>query len=76
MNEFDAQLKALVALNDRVQGLLEDGFHVLVNYKDQNLCLVKLIHHNGKRITVKLDRKSGELSQYSNNVLVFFAKMY
>lgn len=68
MNDFDRKLKGLAALNERVQGFIQDGYHVLINYKDDVVCLVKLRHHNGNRIVVKLDHRSGELSQYTNNI--------
>lgn len=75
MNDFDRKLKGLAALNERVQGFLIDGYHILINYKDKNLCLVKLRHHNGNRIILKLDFHNGELSQHTNNIKNFNQKV-
>lgn len=75
MNEFDRKLKGLAALNERVQGFLQDGYHILINFKDDRLCLVKLRHHNGNRIILKLDYQSGELSQLTNNVKCYHQKV-
>lgn len=76
MNEFDRKQKGLAALNERLQGFLQDGYHVIISYKDETLCLVKLRHHNGNRITIKLDIPSGELSQLTNHIKVFHQKVY
>lgn len=75
MTDFDRKQKGLAALNERLQGFLQDGFHVIVSYKDEQLCLVKLRHHNGNRISLKLDIPNGELSQFTNNIKVFNQKM-
>lgn len=75
MNDFDRKQKGLAALNERLQGFLEDGYHIIINYKDDGLCLVKLRHHNGNRIIIKLDRQSGILSQLTNNIEVFNQKV-
>lgn len=76
MNDFDRKLKGLAALNERLQGFLQDGYHVVVNFKDDTLCLIKLRHHNGNKITLKLNIPSGELSQLTNHVKVFSQKVY
>lgn len=76
MNEFDKKLKGLAAFDERLQGLLKDGYHIMISYKDDVLCFVKLRHHNGNRITLKLDIPSGELSQLTNHIKVFHQKMY
>lgn len=75
MNDFDRKLKGLVALNERVQGFLEDGYHILINFNDDGVCLVKLRHHNGNRIVLKLEYQSGILSQLTNNVKCFHQKV-
>lgn len=74
-NVFDRKQKGLAALNERVQGFLNDGYHIIINYKDDVLCLVKLRHHNGNRITLKLDMVSGELSQLTNNIRNYHQKV-
>lgn len=76
MNEFERKLKGLAALQERVQGFLGDGYHILIDYKDDAVCLVKLRHHNGNRIVVKIDYRNGELSQYTNNVRNYTHKVY
>lgn len=75
MNDFDRKQKALNALAERVQGLLKDGYHIMVKYQDESLCLIKLRHHNGNRITLKLYITSGELSQLTNHIPVFSQKV-
>lgn len=74
-NDFDRKLKGLCALNERTQGLLKDGYHIIINYKDDVVCLVKLRHHNGNRIVLKLDYESGYLSQLTNNVKNYHNKV-
>lgn len=71
MNGFDIKMKGLALLNNRVQDLLQDGYHVIINYKSDDLCLVKLRHHNGNRIVVKYNAVDGILSQHTNNIEVF-----
>lgn len=66
--DFDLKMKALAALNERVQGFLNDGYHVIIDYNDDTLRFVKLRHHNGNRIVVKLDITNGILSQYTNHI--------
>lgn len=75
MNDFDRKQKGLAALSERVQGFLSDGYHVLINYKDDHTCLVKLRHHNGNRILLKLDFESGYLSQLTNNIRNYHQKV-
>lgn len=75
MNDFDRKQKGLAALSERVQGFLQDGYHILINFKDERICLVKLRHHNGNRILLKIDFESGELSQFTNNVRCYHQKV-
>lgn len=75
MNDFDRKQKGLAALNERVQGFLQDGYNILINYKDDRICLVKLKHHNGNSIVVKIDLESGILSQLTNNVRNYHQKV-
>lgn len=74
MDNID-KLKGLCALNERVQSLLEDGYHILFHYKADDLELVKLRHHNGNRIVLKLTFCDGILSQRTNQVPTFHAKV-
>lgn len=69
------QVKGLAALNQRVQDLLKDGYHIIVQFHDEQLCLVKLRHHNGNRIVLKLDYRSGYLSQLTNSVRCYNHKV-
>lgn len=60
--------KGLELLNQRVQDLLADGYNIVINYKDDSLCLVKLKHHNGNRITLKFHILDGTITQCTNNI--------
>lgn len=70
------KLKCLAAFIERQQGLLQDGYHVLVNYTSDTLCMTKLRHHNGNRITLKLDMMDGILSQRTNNIENYRQKVH
>lgn len=67
--------KGLAAFSERLQGFLLDYYHIQVKYEDADLCLVKLYHHNGNRITLKYLRKESRVVQYTNNIRVFDQKM-
>lgn len=75
MMQNDRLYKGLAAFNERVQGLLSDGYHILIEHKDDTICLTKLRHHNGNRIILKLDYKSGILSQHTNNIQCYHHKV-
>lgn len=64
------QFKTLAAYNDRLQGFLQDGYHIIVTYNDDTLVMAKLRHHNGNRITLKLYVRQGRIVQYTNNVTI------
>lgn len=70
------RLKCLAAFLERQQGLLDDGYRIVVNYTSDTLCLTKLRHHNGKCITLKLDVMDGILSQRTNNSENYRQKVY
>lgn len=74
MDKID-KLKGLCALNERVQSLLNDGYHILFHYKSDDLQMVKLRHHNGNRIVLKLTFSDGILSQRTNHIPTFHAKV-
>lgn len=59
-------LKALVALSDRLQGFLEDGYQIQLEYKSQDLYFYKLVHNNGNRITLKYNVITRTISQSTN----------
>lgn len=67
----DFQLKALAAYNERVQGLLNDGFIVMFSYHDETLVFVKLVHRNGNRVAVSLNITNGRIKQDTNGKIVF-----
>lgn len=73
---FDYKQKGLELLNQRVQDLLEDGYHIVINFKDNSLCLVKLRHHNGNRITLAFHILDGTITQRTNNIQVYSHKVY
>lgn len=75
-NRLANQSKAHAAFMERLHGLLEDGFHTNVSYTCKEFTMYKLRHHNGNRVTLKLDYRNGELSQFTNNINVFTKKMY
>lgn len=67
----ELQLKALAAFNERVQGLLNDGFIVMFSYHDETLVFVKLVHRNGNRVAVSLNLTNGRIKQDTNGKIVF-----
>ena len=68
MCSSDDRIKCLAALTERVQGFLDDGYHIIINYKSDDLCLVKLRHHNGNRIQLTLRLNDRILEQTTNHV--------
>lgn len=76
MSSFDKQMKARQILADRVAGFLQDGYHILFDYKDSSLVFVKLTHNNGNRITLKLHLDDGTLSQSTNHVQNYCETLY
>lgn len=70
------KMRGLELLNQRVQDLLADGYHIVINYKDNSLCLVKLRHHNGNRITLAFHILDGTITQRTNNIQVYSHKVY
>lgn len=67
----DLQLKALAAYNERVQGLLNDGFIKMFSYQDETLIYVKLVHRNGNRIAVSFNVTDGRIKQETNGKTVY-----
>ena len=59
----ELSLESLAALNLRVQGFLQDGYWIVLNYKANDLCVVRLRHHNGNIITLKLSADDGVIRQ-------------
>lgn len=70
------KMRGLELLNQRVQDLLEDGYYIVINYKNNSLCLVKLRHHNGNRITLAFHILDGTITQRTNNIQVYSHKVY
>ena len=71
MEHSERYNKGLAIFSKRVQDLLQDGYHIVVHFKDNSLCLVKLRHHNGNKITIKYNYPEGIVTQRTNNVLNF-----
>lgn len=76
MRQNNANLKGLSILYQRVEDLKKDGYDIITNYQDNNLCIVKLRHRNGKRITLKYSAENGIVSQSTNNVQNFSNKVH
>lgn len=68
-------IKALAAFNERVQGLLDDGYHKIIDYDSSDLAMVKLRHHNGNRIIIRLYKNECRIIQHTNNVLNYTCKV-
>lgn len=75
MNTQLKDLKALVALSDRLQGFLEDGYQIQLEYKSQDLYFYKLVHHNGNRITLKYNVITRTISQSTNGQQTYESKV-
>ena len=60
--------KGLALLAERVQALLEDGYHVLFQFKSDDLAMVSLRHHNGNRITLKFTTNDYTITQQTNHI--------
>lgn len=73
---FGMKLKGLELLNQRVQDLLADGYHIVINYEDNCLRMIKLRHHNGNRITLLFHILDGTITQRTNNIQVYSHKVY
>lgn len=61
--------KGLALLAERVQALLGDGYHVLYQFKSDELAMVSLRHHNGNRITLKFTTNDYTITQRTNNII-------
>lgn len=75
MRQNNAYLKGLSILYQRMEDLKKDGYDIIANYQDNNLCLIKLRHRNGNRITLKYSATDGVVSQSTNNVKNFSNKV-
>lgn len=61
--------KGLALLAERVQALLGDGYHVLFQFKSDDLAMVSLRHHNGNRITLKFTSNDYTITQQTNHII-------
>lgn len=66
MVQFDSKMKCLVALSERIQGFIDDGYQTIFDYHDNNLTYWKLRHRNGNIISIKLDLVDGIITQCTN----------
>lgn len=71
----NSTIKGLATLEQRVQDLRKDGYHVLFHYESKELHMYKLRHHNGNRIVLKLTFNDGILSQRTNHILTHYEKV-
>lgn len=75
MNDYDRFLKGLFILSNRVESLLKEGYQVMFQYKQKDLCLIKMCHKNGNIIILKLKFPDGILLQHTNGKRKFEAKV-
>lgn len=68
-------LKSLAAFGERVQGLIKDGYKVYLSANVDNVEIIKLVHRNGKRITLKYSYNNATYSQFVNGKQVYCSKM-
>lgn len=61
--------KGLALLAERVQALLKDGYHLVIQFKDDDLAIVCLRHHNGNRITLKFTTNDYTITQQTNHII-------
>lgn len=66
MVQFDSKMKCLVALSERIQGFLDDGYQTIFDYHDNCMTYWKLRHRNGNIISIKLNMVDGIITQYTN----------
>lgn len=69
MKDVKRYRKGLALLAERVQALLGDGYHVLHQFKDDDLAMVSLRHHNGNRITLKFTTNDYTITQQTNRII-------
>lgn len=74
--QSDNYQKGLALFSQRVQALLSDGYHVVVKYEDDDLCIAKLRHHNGNHIILKFNVGEGIISQFTNHIQTYRYKVY
>ena len=66
MVNFDSKMKCLVALSERIQGFLDDGYQTIFDYHDNYMTYWKLRHRNGNIISIKLNLIDGIITQCTN----------
>lgn len=66
MLPFESKMKCLVALSERVQGFLDDGYQTMFDYHYKDMVCYKLRHNNGNIIFLKLNLVDGILTQCTN----------
>lgn len=71
----EPRCRGLSVLVERVRSLKQDGYHVIVESTTETCSIVKLRHHNGNRVLLKLDYQDGFLSQFTNNILRYHQKV-
>ena len=71
MNTINYQDKALASLQNRLQGLLEDGYFITYSYDNYESIIRFLRHKNGNRVLLSYNIKDGTIAQYTNGKKVF-----
>lgn len=66
MVNFNSKMKCLVALSERIQGFLDDGYQIIFDYQDNYMTYWKLRHRNGNIISIKLNMVDGIITQCTN----------
>lgn len=66
MTNEQRNLRLSYAFSSRVLDLLEDGYHIYLEFRNEDFRMVKMRHHNGNDIIVKLNHHDGILSQRTN----------
>lgn len=69
MKDFKRYHKGLVLLAERVQALLDDGYHVSFQFRSDDLAMVSLRHHNGNRITLRFTTNDYTITQSTNHII-------
>lgn len=71
MSNKSFQNKALASLQNRLQGLLEDGYVVWYSYDNYEAIVRFLKHKNGNRVILFYNIENGTIVQYTNGKKVF-----
>lgn len=76
MSKNSYQNKALASLQNRLQGLLDDGYLVWYSYDNYEAIVRFLKHKNGNRVILFYSIEDGTITQYTNGKKVFSSKVH